>query len=80
MFYSLLQADDLETIGIENINRLLENFMGINDEELGMKNSYYLHNLFQTPIYYVFLLNMKKKKINNYYYFIMNNLLILANR
>ncbi|KAF4517620.1 hypothetical protein B566_EDAN002851 [Ephemera danica] len=28
------EADDLEEVGIENINRLLESFMGINDSEL----------------------------------------------
>lgn len=31
-----LQASGIKQVGIENINQLLENFMGINDSELGM--------------------------------------------
>lgn len=36
----LVQVDSVRTTAEENINALLENFMGINDAELGETNSF----------------------------------------
>lgn len=34
--FSILQPDDLSTYAVDKINSLLEGFMGINDNDLGM--------------------------------------------
>ena len=38
MFICFLQPNDEQRIAIDKINNLLENFMGINDAELGEFN------------------------------------------